>query len=175
MENGEIKYAIEIPKALSILAYTDPSAEVIGLDQIKEEEIPPLYIHYLFDIMVSIGVWMTLLSFVYWLGMKRSWSFINSKWYHWLIVLGGPLSIVAIETGWWLAEVGRQPWILYGLMKTSDAATTSGHVDMMLILFAGLYLILAIGSAIVLSRMFRRNPVERELEERRAEKGGVVQ
>ncbi|MBM7714729.1 cytochrome d ubiquinol oxidase subunit I [Bacillus thermophilus] len=175
LENGEVKYAIEIPKALSILAYTDPSAEVIGLDQIKEEEIPPLYIHYLFDIMVSIGVWMTLLSFVYWLGMKRSWSFINSKWYHWLIVLGGPLSIVAIETGWWLAEVGRQPWILYGLMKTSDAATTSGHVDMMLILFAGLYLILAIGSAIVLSRMFRRNPVERELEERRAEKGGAVQ
>lgn len=174
LDNGEVKYAIEIPKALSILAYSDPSAGVIGLDQFKEDEIPPLYIHYLFDIMVSIGVWMTLLSLVFWLGSKRSWALIQTKWFRWLIVLGGPLSILAIEMGWWLAEVGRQPWVLRGLMKTSDAATSSNHVDTMLILFAGLYIILAIGSVVVLSRMFRSNPVERELEERHAEKGGVV-
>lgn len=174
LNNGEIKYALEIPKALSILAYSDPSAEVRGLDQFREDEVPPLYIHYLFDIMVTIGVWMTMLSFVFLLGTKRNWPFIASKWFRWLIVLGGPLSILAIEMGWWLAEVGRQPWILYGLMKTSEAATSSNHVDLMLVLFAGLYLILAIGSAVVLSRMFKSNPVERELLERE-DKGGVVQ
>ncbi len=174
LDNGEVKYAFEIPKALSILAHSYPSAEVIGLDQFKEDEIPPLYIHYLFDIMVSIGVWMTLLSFVFLLGSKRSWTFIHSKWFRWLVVFGGPLSILAIEMGWWLAEVGRQPWILRGLMKTSEAVTSSGQVDLMLVLFAGLYVILAIGSVVVLSRMFRSNPVERELEERHAEKGGVV-
>ena len=54
---------------------------------------------------------------------------VSTKWFRWLIVLGGPLSIVAIEAGWWLAEVGRQPWILRGIMRTQDAATTSGHVD----------------------------------------------
>ena len=62
------------------------------------------------------------------------------------IVLGGPLSILAIEAGWWMAEVGRQPWVLRGLMRTQDAATSSNQVDLMLILFAGLYLILAIGT-----------------------------
>lgn len=175
LDNGEVKYAIEIPKALSILAYSNPSAEVTGLDQFKEDEIPPLYIHYLFDIMVSIGMWMTLLSLVYLMGTKRSWSFVNTKWFRWLIVLGGPLSILAIEMGWWMAEVGRQPWILYGLMKTSDASTSSGQVDLMLVLFAGLYIVLAIGSVVVLRRMFKSNPVERELRERHAEERGVVQ
>ena len=82
--------------------------------------------------------------------------------------------MLAIEAGWWLAEVGRQPWILRGLMRVEDAATTSGHVDTMLILFAGLYLILGIGSVVVLTRMFRKNPVEQEIEDRRKEKGGDI-
>ena len=89
-------------------------------------------------------------------------------------MLGGPASILAIETGWWLAEVGRQPWILRGIMRVEDAATTSPHVDIMLILFAGLYLVLGIGSIVVLSRMFKKNPVEQEIEDRHVEKGGDI-
>ncbi|WP_174727944.1 cytochrome ubiquinol oxidase subunit I [Mesobacillus harenae] len=172
LDNGEVKYAIKIPYALSILAHSKPNAEVIGLEEFPADEIPPLYIHYLFDIMVTIGMWLTLLSFVYWIGTMRNWSFIQSKWYRWLIVLGGPLAIIAIEAGWWLAEVGRQPWVLRGIMKTQDAATTSGHVDTMLVLFAGLYLALGIGSIIVLTRMFRKNTVEQELIDREIEKAG---
>ena len=60
LDDGEVKYAIKIPFALSLLAHGNPTAEVIGLDQFPEDEIPPLYIHYLFDIMVTIGIWMTL-------------------------------------------------------------------------------------------------------------------
>ncbi|MET0959307.1 MAG: cytochrome ubiquinol oxidase subunit I [Psychrobacillus psychrotolerans] len=172
LDDGEVKYAIEIPFALSILAHFNPTAEVIGLDQFPEDETPPLYIHYLFDIMVTIGMSMVALSGLYWLGKILKWSFVNSRWYRWLIVLGGPASILAIETGWWLAEVGRQPWILRGIMRVEDAATTSPHVDIMLILFAGLYLVLGVGSIVVLSRMFRKNPVEQEIEDRHAEKGG---
>lgn len=172
LDDGEVKYAIEIPFALSILAHFNPTAEVIGLDQFPEDETPPLYIHYLFDIMVTIGMSMVALSGLYWLGKILKWSFVNSRWYRWLIVLGGPASILAIEAGWWLAEVGRQPWILRGIMRVEDAATTSPHVDIMLILFAGLYLVLGVGSMVVLSRMFRKNPVEQEIEDRHAEKGG---
>lgn len=172
LDDGEVKYAIEIPFALSILAHFNPTAEVIGLDQFPEDETPPLYIHYLFDIMVTIGMSMVALSGLYWLGKILKWSFVNSRWYLWLIVLGGPASILAIEAGWWLAEVGRQPWILRGIMRVEDAATTSPHVDIMLILFAGLYLVLGVGSIVVLSRMFRKNPVEQEIEDRHAEKGG---
>ncbi|WP_284139568.1 MULTISPECIES: cytochrome ubiquinol oxidase subunit I [unclassified Virgibacillus] len=166
-EEENVKYAIEIPYALSMLAHGWPSAEVIGLDQFPKDEIPPLYIHYLFNIMVGIGMLMIVVSFMYWLGIRRRWPFIQTRAFRWLIVAGGPLSMIAIETGWWLAEVGRQPWILRGLMKTAEAATTSEHVDIMLLLFCGLYLILGIGSVVVLSRMFRKNPVERELEERK--------
>ncbi|MBE1556019.1 cytochrome ubiquinol oxidase subunit I [Sporosarcina limicola] len=174
LKDGEVKYAIKIPYALSFLAHSSFTEEVIGLDQFPPDEVPPLYIHYLFDIMVTIGVWMTVLSAVYWFGMKRRWAMVRARWFRWLIVLGGPLSVVAIEAGWWLAEVGRQPWILRHIMRTQEAATTSAHVDSMLILFSLLYLVLGVGSIVVLRRMFRNNPVEREIEDREMEKGGDV-
>ncbi|MBU8880334.1 cytochrome ubiquinol oxidase subunit I [Bacillus sp. FJAT-29790] len=172
LANGEVKYAIKIPFALSILAHSNPTAEVIGLNQFAEDEIPPLYIHYLFDLMVLIGMWMTALSAVFVFATYKGWSFVKTKWFRLLIILGGPLTMLAIEAGWWLDEVGRQPWVLRGIMRTEDAATTSGQVDLMLILFAGLYLILGIGSIVVLTKMFRRNPVEKEIADRLAEMDG---
>lgn len=172
LDDGEVKYAIEIPFALSILAHADPTAEVIGLDQFPEDEIPPMAVHYMFDIMVTIGVWMILLSLTFWVGKKRDWAFINKRPFLWLLTLGGPLSIIAIEAGWWMAELGRQPWVLRGIMRTSEAATSSEHVGLMFILFAGLYLILGTGTVVILRRMFRRNPVEKELMDRYPEKGG---
>ncbi|UOQ48922.1 cytochrome ubiquinol oxidase subunit I [Gracilibacillus caseinilyticus] len=175
LQDGEVKYQIEIPYALSILAHSNPTAEVTGLNEFPEDEIPPLYIHYLFNIMVAIGMLMLFVSGLYLYAKRCGWRFVNKKWYHWLIVAGGPLSIIAIETGWWLAEVGRQPWILRGILKVEDAATTSAHVDMMLIAFALLYIVLGIGSVVILSRMFRRNPVEQELQDRSREKGGDIQ
>lgn len=172
LKDGEVKYAIKIPYALSILAHISPYTEVTGLDQFPKDEIPPLYIHYLFDIMVTIGMLLIFLALLYCVGIWLKWRFVLSKWFNWLIVLGGPLSIIAIETGWWLAEVGRQPWILRGFMKTAEAATTSDHVDTMLLLFSGLYLVLGIGSIVVLSRMFHKNTVEQELADHGLEKAG---
>ncbi|MER2261046.1 MAG: cytochrome ubiquinol oxidase subunit I [Psychrobacillus sp.] len=174
LDDGEVKYAIKVPYALSILAYSNPTAEVIGLDQFPVDERPPLYIHYLFNIMVAIGMGLAALSALYWLGKRLKWAIVDSKFFLWLLVLGGPAAIIAIETGWWLAEVGRQPWILRGIMRVEDAATTSGQVDFMLVLFAGLYLILGVGSVVVLTRMFRRNPVEQEIADRKSEKGGDI-
>lgn len=124
--------------------------------------------------MVFIGMFMVLVSFIYLVGKWRGWSFIASKWYRWVVVAGGPLSVIAIEAGWWLAEVGRQPWILRGIMRTEQGATTSGNVDLMLLLFCILYIVLGIGSIVVLSRMFRSNPIEKEIEDRESEKGGEV-
>ena len=81
LDDGEVKYAIKIPFALSILAHSNPTAEVIGLDQFPEDETPPLYIHYLFDMMVTIGMSMVVLSGLYWLGKSLKWTFVNSRWY----------------------------------------------------------------------------------------------
>lgn len=172
LKNGEVRYALEIPYALSILAHSNPAAEVIGLNEFAADEIPPLYIHYLFDSMVTIGMWLILVAFIFLIGLWRKWPFVTSKLFLWLLVLAGPLSVIAIETGWWLTEVGRQPWILHGILRTKDAATTSEHVDTMLLLFSGLYLILGIGSIIVLSRMFRKYSVEQELADRASGKEG---
>ncbi|SET50124.1 cytochrome d ubiquinol oxidase subunit I [Salinibacillus kushneri] len=172
LDGEEVKYSIKVPFALSMLAHGSPSAEVIGLDQFDEDVTPPLYIHYLFDFMVTIGMLLVLLSLIYWIGTARKWEFVHSSFFRWLIVLGGPLSILAIELGWWLAEVGRQPWILRGILRTSEAATTNQNVDLMLLLFAGLYFILGVGTIVVLARLFRNNPVEQELKDREAEKGG---
>ncbi|RHW32074.1 cytochrome ubiquinol oxidase subunit I [Lysinibacillus yapensis] len=170
MDDGEVRYEITVPYGLSILAHSNPFAEVIGLDEFPPDEIPPLYIHYLFNIMVFIGMFLFLVPLVYVIGKRRSWSFINKKWFRWVIVSGGPLSIIAIEAGWWLAEVGRQPWILRGLMRTEQGATTSDQVDLMLLLFCILYIVLGIGSIVVLRRMFRANTIEREIAERKLEK-----
>ncbi|TXL64376.1 cytochrome ubiquinol oxidase subunit I [Cerasibacillus terrae] len=165
-DDNEVRYALEIPSMLSILAYGNPSAEVIGLDQFSEDEIPPLYIHYLFDIMVGIGTLLIIVAAIYWLGIRRRWKFIKSKAFLWLLVFSGPLCMIAIESGWWLNEVGRQPWVLHGIMKTAEGATSSNQVELMLWLFTGLYVVLGIGSVIVLTRMFKKNPIERELAER---------
>lgn len=173
-DGEEVKYAFKIPYALSILAHNNPGAEVIGLDQYPADEVPPLYIHYLFDLMVIIGMFLLVVALGYVIGKRRGWRFIGNKWFYRIVVAGGPLALLAIEAGWWLAEVGRQPWILRGFMKTAEGATVSNHVDLMLVVFAGVYLVLAIGSIVVLIRMFRNNPIEREIEDHHLKNGGGI-
>ncbi|MEG0261083.1 MAG: cytochrome ubiquinol oxidase subunit I, partial [Lysinibacillus sp.] len=112
LNDEEIKYEIRLPKVLSFLASNDFNAEVTGLDAFPEDERPPLITHYFFDIMVTIGVLMIFLSFAFVMGKWRNWHWIEARWFRWLVVLSGPLSLIAIEAGWWLAELGRQPWIL---------------------------------------------------------------
>ena len=172
LDGEEIKYAIKIPYALSILAHNSPTQEVIGLDQFAKEDIPPLYIHYLFDSMVMIGMFLLFVSFLYLVAKWKGWTFIRKRWFLWLLVAGGPLALIAIEAGWWLAEVGRQPWILRGYMRTAEGGTTSDGVNLMLIMFSVVYLVLGIGSIVVLQRMFKKNPIEREIEERHVSEGG---
>ena len=166
LDDGEVKYEIRIPKLLSFLSFYDFNAPVIGLDQYPEDLHPPYSVHYLFNIMVAIGLFMIFVSFVYVVAKWRKWKFVESGWFRWVIVLGGPLSVVAIETGWWYAELGRQPWILYGLMRTEEGATTATGVEYLFIAFSVVYIVLGIGSVVVLRRMFKNNPIEKELSSR---------
>lgn len=170
-ENQEVNYAIRIPFALSILAFGDPLAEVVGLNEFPQDELPPSEVHLYFDTMVTIGMLMILLSFIYWVGIKRGWTFVKAKWFRWCIVASGPLTFLAIEAGWWATEVGRQPWILNGIMTVGEAATTSDYVGLMFFLFLALYIILGVGTVMVLRRMFKHNPIEKELE-KYSQKGG---
>lgn len=174
-ENNKVKYGLEIPYALSILAGNKPDTKVIGLNEFPEDERPPLFIHYMFDLKVTIGILLVLIPFLY---MVRRLLPGNRhggypKWLLLGIMLLGPLAVVAIELGWLFAEFGRQPWIVRGYMKVGEAATTSNNVGSMLLLFALLYIVLCGSCVIVLARLFRSKDVVDEMRELGIE-GGTV-
>ncbi|TFE31508.1 cytochrome ubiquinol oxidase subunit I [Cohnella luojiensis] len=166
-ETQEIAGAIEIPWALSLLATHHPDGMVVGLNDFPKDEWPPLYVHYLFDSMVGIGFYLLAVPilFLAMLWLKR-WNAYN-RWMLGGILAGGPLSFLAIELGWFYAEVGRQPWIIRGYLRVSDAATTNTHVSIAFWLFAGLYAVLGIVCLFVLVRLFHNKPAELELETHR--------
>ncbi|WP_347860715.1 cytochrome ubiquinol oxidase subunit I [Salimicrobium sp. PL1-032A] len=163
-EDNEITGAIRLPNMLSFLAYGDFNAEVTGLDQIPDDEEPPLWIHYMFDFMVSIGFLVLGITFLYVLmTYVKKWN-PHQKWMLWAIAAIGPLSMLAIEFGWIYAEIGRQPWILRGFMTVAEGATTSPNVGWMFLMFFLLYAVLAGGVLVVLRKMFKDHPAELELE-----------
>ncbi|MBP1989476.1 cytochrome ubiquinol oxidase subunit I [Paenibacillus eucommiae] len=161
--DNEIKYGLKIPFALSILAHANPNAEVQGLNETPIDERPPLLVHYIFDLMVTIGILLPLLSLLYFWMARKYQNRHYPRWIVRLIVWSGPLAVLGIESGWVYAEVGRQPWILRGYMKTAEGATTSTHVDLMLVLFCLLYLVIGLTVIKVLGKIFRGNDLQEEL------------
>jgi cytochrome d ubiquinol oxidase subunit I len=139
------RWAIRIPKLLSILAFGNPDAEVLGLRDIPRDQRPPVVIpHFAFQIMVGSGVAMlgTVLlgAFLAW----RRRAAPHTRGYLKLLVLVSPLGLIAIEAGWIVTEVGRQPWIVYGIMRTADAVTPMRGVVVPLMVIAAIYLLLGI-------------------------------
>ncbi|SMG54066.1 cytochrome ubiquinol oxidase subunit I [Paenibacillus aquistagni] len=165
-DDHDVRFAIKIPFALSILAGGTPGTVVMGLDDVPQDHYPPLRTtHYLFDLMVFLGMYLLLVAVWYFIAdiRNRKQGVPIHKILLMGVVLGAPFSVMAIESGWIFSEIGRQPWILWGVMRTAEGATTSPHVDTMLWLFAVLYLVLTITSARILIRMFKLNPVEEEI------------
>ena len=131
-----------IPGALSMLAYHTPDATVKGLKDFPKEERPPVTISFLsFRVMVALGFLFLLLTVVGW--FKRN-KLVESPGYLKIMLYAVPLPYLAAEAGWTLAEVGRQPWVVYGIMKTSDAVSpiASSQVLVSLIAFIGIYSLL---------------------------------
>ena len=125
---------LPIPGMLSLLAKHSTNAEVKGLKDFPRDERPPVLISYIsFNIMVGLGFYFVLATIVGW--FKRN-NLVRSPVYLKLMLFSIPLPYLAIELGWVLAEVGRQPWIVYGLMKTSDAASPIAGSQVMISLIA---------------------------------------
>jgi len=144
-ETQKVEYAIEIPGGLSFLAHGDFDAEVIGLDQIPEDERPPtIVVHFAFQIMVGLGSLMMLIGFIYFFMRWRKWDYINSKWWLRLLALATPIGFIALEAGWTVTEVGRQPWIIYKVMRTKDALTPMPGIQFSLITVVFVYSILTL-------------------------------
>ena len=154
-EAQEVKGAIHIPSALSILSDWKPSTEVTGLNDIPEDEWPPLVIHYFFDVMVFFGMFGLGVSILYFILHFFKKDFLYSTPMLYLYVLTGPLSFLAIEAGWFTAELGRQPWIVRGYMRVSEAITEASGLGLTLILFGILYFVLVTTTILVMTRMFK--------------------
>lgn len=153
-KSQEVKGAIKIPGALSFLSDNNFNTEVKGLNDFKSDETPPLIIHYFFDLMVFFGIYCFVVSALFVvLKWTKKWSQFNKPLLY-LTVLTGPLAMLAIEFGWFLAEMGRQPWILRGYLKVAQAATNADGLSLIFIAFAVLYIVLAISTSYVLIRMF---------------------
>ena len=143
--NEEVNYAIEIHGGLSFLAHGDFDAEVIGLDQIPKEERPPTaVVHFAFQIMVGFGTLMMLIGLLYFIMRWRKWDYINNKWWLRIVAFATPIGFIALEAGWTVTEVGRQPWIIYGVMKTEDALTPMPGIQYSLIAIVAVYIILTL-------------------------------
>lgn len=139
------RYAIEIPGGLSLLAFDDPNAEVIGLDQFAPADRPnTVIVHLAFQLMVACGMALLGLGLLSALIAARTRRLPDQRWLLRLLALAAPLGFVAIEAGWVVTEVGRQPWIVYGLVRTADAVTPMPGLVVPLITFTLLYLFLAV-------------------------------
>ncbi len=140
-----VLYGIQIPKGLSFLAAFDLNAQVLGLDSFPPADRPnPVLVHLSFDSMVGFGTLIGLLAAAFWLMVIRRRTI--PRWRPLLIglVVAGPASVAAMEAGWFVTEFGRQPWIVYGIMRTSEAATTAPALGLTFAIFIGIYVALAL-------------------------------
>ena len=170
---GVTRHAIEIPYALSLLAYGDPNATVKGLNEFRADERPPVaVVHIAFQIMVACGVAMMVIAL--WGGWRylrarRGHGWPQSKWFLRLLVAAAPLGFIATETGWVVTEVGRQPWIIYGVMRTSEAVTPMPGLVVPFITFTLLYVLLAVVTVWLLLRQVAASPQGLEAKRKEAQ------
>jgi cytochrome d ubiquinol oxidase subunit I len=165
-------YAIHLPKMLSILAFADPDAEVKGLKDFPKEDRPPVLVtHIAFQIMVGCGMAMMAVGLAF-LGLwaKRRELPTDRRLLQ-AAVLVAPAGAIAVEAGWTVTEVGRQPWIIYGVMRTSEAVTPMQGLGYSLAVYGMVYVVL--GAVVVL--LLKRQVFQTldELPEERDGEGGV--
>jgi cytochrome d ubiquinol oxidase subunit I len=153
---NRLKFAIPIPHLLSILSDHSWDGRVVGLDSVPAGQRPPVnVVHWSFQIMAGIGALLVLVALVYVVCWVRRRRLPESTWFYRVLVAVAPLSVVALIAGWVVTEVGRQPWVVYGVMRT-DAAVTGAHgIPVGYGALAASYLVVACGLAWVLRRLAR--------------------
>ena len=141
-EAAETRWALHIPKAMSLLAFDDPDAEIRGLTSFDRDLWPPVnVVHIAFQIMIACSMAMLSVGlYAFFLAWRRRQA---PLWYLRVCVLAAPLGFIAIQAGWTVTEVGRQPWIIHGVMRTADALTPMPGLVVPFAAMSALYLVLA--------------------------------
>jgi cytochrome bd ubiquinol oxidase subunit I len=164
---GKIDNPLEVPGMLSMLTYQRWSAHVRGLDSFPKEDWPgniPL-LYYSYHIMVGLGTLfiaeMVIALFLLWRG-----KIFSSRWMLWILMLSAPFPYIANTAGWMTAELGRQPWLVYGLMRTEDGfskSVSAGNAMFTLLGFMGMYMVLGILGLFLIRRQIEEGPPEVDL------------
>jgi cytochrome bd ubiquinol oxidase subunit I len=142
-DGDEVRYGVPLPRILSLLAFHDPGARIEGLEEVPDEERPPVnVVRVAFQTMVGIGFLLAGIAAVYLFIFLRWRRLPESTWFYRAVVAAGPLSVVALIAGWVTTEVGRQPWVVYGHMRTEEAVTGASGIPVgyasLVLVYAGL-------------------------------------
>ncbi len=155
--DDRLRYGLEIPNGLSLLVGYSPDAVVQGLDRTPPADRPPVTpVHLCFDLMVGIGFLLLLLGL--WLAVNW-WlrrEIPRSRLFLWLAAAAGALSAIAVEAGWVVTEVGRQPWTVYGKLRTSEAVNPAPGLWLGFVFLTVIYVILTVSTVYVLRYLVRR-------------------
>jgi len=162
VERMETPFALEIPRGLSLLAFHDPDAEVLGLEAFPRDTWPPVAkVHLAFQVMVGVGGLLALLAALHFLVVLRRRE--HPPLFLRALALAGPLGVVALEAGWLVTEWGRQPFTIVELLRTADAVTPVGNLGLPLAAFSLVYLFLTAVVVSLLRRQVSHAPSAAEL------------
>jgi cytochrome d ubiquinol oxidase subunit I len=155
----ETRWGLEIPALLSVLAYGDPDAVVAGLSEVPRAERPPVaVVHAAYQVMLATAGAMALTTVVAAVLAWRRRGVPEDRWFLALVIATGPLGMLGVEAGWTATEVGRQPWVVQGVLRTADAVTPMPGLGVPLVGFVALYVFLGGACALLLRRQFLHSP-----------------
>lgn len=162
--DNEVRFGVPVPKLLSLLARHDPNARIEGLAEVPVRDRPPVnVVRFSFQVMVGIGTALAALGLYYLVVWWRRGRLPQSRWFYRAVIAAGPLSVVALLAGWVVTEVGRQPWVVYEIMRTEDAVTNAGGLPWVFVAVLAAYLMLSVLGIGALRRL-AAGPPEAELK-----------
>jgi cytochrome bd ubiquinol oxidase subunit I len=155
--DGEVRYSLDIPAIGSLIARNSFDKPVPGLDSVPPDQVPPVnVVHLAFQSMIGIGTLLALSVVVFWLARWRGHDLLDNRWYLRFAAVAGPLAMLAVEAGWIATEVGRQPWVVWQVLRTKDAVTSNPWIWVTLTGTVLLYASLTVAAYLVLTSMARR-------------------
>ncbi|MDB5158633.1 MAG: cytochrome ubiquinol oxidase subunit [Mucilaginibacter sp.] len=155
----KVNYGIELPGVLSFLVHDNFKQEVKGLDQIQAKDQPNVPVtHYAFQVMVGIGMLTMLIGILYFIAIWKKRGWLSKPWFLKLFIMATPLGFIALEAGWTVTEVGRQPWIIQDVMRTADAVTPMPGIQYSFYLFSFIYFTLSLAVIFLLQRQIKMVP-----------------
>jgi cytochrome d ubiquinol oxidase subunit I len=158
-KNKTVNYAVKLPGMLSFMIGDKFETRVRGLDSIPLRDQPSVPVtHYAFQLMVSLGMFMLMVALIYFIAVAKKKQWLNSRWFLKLMVATIPVGFIALEAGWTVTEVGRQPWIIQGVLRTADAVTPMPGIGYSFYLFSLVYISLSIIVSFMLYRQIKMVP-----------------